>query len=323
MTKACTISQYNQTLQAINEARYILIVTHLNPDADTIASSLALSNYLTENKKKHKVFNKDRYLPRNLDFLPLFNKITHLLPKFFDLIIYIDCGDKERVGIDFDDKVTSINIDHHQSNKGYGTYNFIDISKSSTAEVLFDFFEKNNIILSKNSAECFYTAIYDDSLKFSAPRVDRSTFEKVSKLLETKIDPSYIAEQLNRRDSLAKYRVLPRILDSLELHFEGRIATIYLKEEWLKQSGATIKECDDAIDLVLNIKIVDIVIFARVINSKTRLSLRSKNNIHVNRIAEQFNGGGHSMAAGCSHESTNIDLVLKEILEFCKKEYKL
>jgi phosphoesterase RecJ-like protein len=309
-------TSYEKAFDSLHKARYILIVTHLNPDADTLSSALALSNYLTEHKKKHKVFNKSKNLPNNLDHLHLFSKITHLEPKFYDLIVYMDCGDIERPGITFDSNITTLNFDHHESNNNFATYNIVDINKASTSEVLFDFFEKNQMEISKNGAECFYTGIYDDSLKFSTPRVDKSTFDKISFLLEKKIDPNYLAQQLIRRDSLAKYRLLPRVLDSLELHHEGKTATIYLLEEWLGTSGATIKDCDDAIDMILNIKIVDIVVFARVIKGKTRISLRSKNGATVNEIAKHFNGGGHTMAAGCSHPSADIDEVFKDILNF-------
>lgn len=296
-----------------------MIVTHLNPDPDTISSALAMSNYLFENKQKHKVFNKSKNLPLNLDFLPRYDKITHVLPKFFDLIIYMDCGDITRTGIEFDSSIQSISFDHHQSNNFFATYNFVDTQRASSAEVVMDFFDDNTMQLSKNSATCFYTGIYDDSLKFSTPRVNQSTFTKVAKLLETKIDPNYIAEQLTRRDSLAKYRLLPKVLDSLELHLEGKVASIFLLEEWLSESGANSRDCDVAIDMVLNIKIVDIVLFVRVINGKTRISLRSKNNITIDDVANNFNGGGHTMAAGCSHNSTDIDLVKQEIISYIKE----
>ena len=279
---------------------------------------MALSNYLIENKKKHKVFNKSKDLPSNLDFLANYSKVTHVLPKFFDLIIYMDCGDIKRPGLEMDKDITSLSFDHHQSNNNFANYNFVDVNKASTAEVLFEFFETNKMKISKNTAECFYTGIYDDSISFSTPRVNKATFDKISTLLESDIDPNYIAEKLIRRDSLAKYRIIPRVLDSLELHLEGKVATIYLKEEWLKESGATITDCDDALNMVLNIKIVDIVIFVRVINHKTRISLRSKNNQRVDDIAQAFNGGGHVMAAGCSHNSTDFYEVFKDLLTFIK-----
>lgn len=301
---------------SIEEARYILILTHLNPDADTISSALALSNYLYENNKKHKVCNisvKD--IPRVLDFLPKFDKITDQLPKFYDLIIYMDSSDQERVGIDIDKNIKIINIDHHASNSFFGDINIVDETKASTAEVLFDIFEANDMYISKNCAECLYVGIYDDSIAFTTPRVDQNTFKALNKLLCSGIKPNLIADKLLRRDSLARYRIMPKILETLQLHFEGRLATVYLDSVWLDQTGASIHECDDIVNMTLNIAVVDIVAYFRVVKGKVRVSLRSKGNIDVSALASKFNGGGHKNAAGLSIETVNIDEAKEQLLK--------
>ena len=145
-------NRYKESLKLIQEAHYILIVTHLNPDADTISCALALSNFMFENKIKHKVFNSSSDIPRVLNFLPKFDKITDQIPKYYDLVIYVDCADQRRVGIDLVDGVKIINIDHHQSNDNFGTINIVDDSKASTAEVLYGFFEQNDLKISKMSS---------------------------------------------------------------------------------------------------------------------------------------------------------------------------
>jgi len=96
------MSDYSKALDLIENSRYILVVTHVNPDADSISSALALSNLFFENKIKHKVFNISSDLPQNLDFIERFNKITDQLPKFYDLIISVDCGSRKRLGFDYD-----------------------------------------------------------------------------------------------------------------------------------------------------------------------------------------------------------------------------
>lgn len=313
---------YSKAKQLIHNSHYILIVTHINPDADTISCALALSNYCFENKIKHKVFNKQGTPKFSLNYLNRFDKITNQLPKFYDLAIYVDCGDINRADINLELEHKLINIDHHKSNNSFGDLNFVDATKASTAEVLYDFFIKNNMDISKNSAICLYTGIYDDSLAFSTPRTNSRTFEIVSDLVNKGIDVSYIASKLNQRESLAKYRLLPKILDSLELHSEGYIATIYVKPEWIEQTGALYTDCEDAVDIVLNIAVVQIAIFFRVSNGLTRVSLRSKQD-DVSIIAERFNGGGHKNAAGCRINTTDVleakNILLKDIQNEKKK----
>lgn len=307
-------NKINEIFEKIDSSRYCLIVTHINPDADTISCALALSNYMYENRIKHKVYNESSVLPRALDFLPKFEKITNQVPKFYDLAIFVDCAVKDRVGLSLEEDVEIINIDHHQSNTLFGAINIVDDSKSSTAEVLYEVFESNNIKISKNMAMCLYVGVYDDSIAFTTPRVDSETFRVINTLVKTGIDPSYISDNLLRRDSLARYRIMPKILNTLSLSNEGRVATVYLEDSWLKETGAEVSECDDIVNMVLNIAVVEMVAYFRVVKGKVRVSLRSKGEIDVSNIAGKFGGGGHKNAAGLSVESRDIQDAKKIVL---------
>ncbi len=313
------MNDYSKALELIEKSRYILIITHVNPDPDSIGSALALSNLFYENKIKHKVFNVSSDLPQNLDFIPRFEKITDQLPPFFDLAISVDCGTYKRLGIELDSSIPLINFDHHKSNENFGTINIVDSMKSSTSELVFEFFKHNGLYITKNSATALYVGIYDDTLAFSLGRCDESTFAKVNFLVECGASPSDIANKLLRRDSLAKYRIIPMVLDSLELYKEGTVASIIAKSEWFKQTGAHNRDCEDALDMIMSMAVVKIAIFVRIVNDTARVSLRSKGKIDVSQIAIHFGGGGHFNASGCTINTLDVEyaknLVLKEIFE--------
>jgi phosphoesterase RecJ-like protein len=312
-------ASFVSALKLIEKSKYILIITHLNPDPDTICSGLALSNYLSENKIKHKVFNAGKNLPAKCDFINRYEKITDQIPKFFDLAISVDCGTSNRFGITLPEDIPLINFDHHKSNDNFGSVNIVDINKSSTSEIIYDFFRFNGLYITKNTAEALYVGIYDDSLAFTTPRCDEFTYEKINFLVKCGASPVYIADKFIKRDSLAKYRILPKIFNSLELLDEGKVATIYATKEWFEESGATTLETEVALDMVLNIAIVKIAIYLRVVNDKVRVSLRSKEKIDVSSVASIFGGGGHLNAAGCVIQTNDIfeakKIILKEILE--------
>jgi phosphoesterase RecJ-like protein len=316
------MSEYTKALELIEKSRYILIITHVNPDPDSIGSALALSNLFHENKIKHKVFNISSDLPQNLDFIPRFEKITDQLPAFFDLAISVDCGTYKRLGFELDSSIPLINFDHHKSNNSFGVVNIVDSQKSSTAELVFEFFKHNGLYITKDSATALYVGIYDDTLAFSLGRCDEVTFEKINFLVECGASPSGIANKLLRRDSLAKYRIIPKVLDSLELFKDGEIASIIAMEEWFKQTGAHNRDCEDALDMIMSMAIVKIAIFVRVVNGVSRVSLRSKGQIDVSAVAMKFDGGGHFNASGCTLEILDVnkakEIVLKEIFEIYK-----
>lgn len=322
MNNKVDMSAYTKALELIEKSRYILIITHVNPDPDSIGSALALSNLFHENKIKHKVFNVSSDLPQSLDFIPRFEKITDQLPAFFDLAISVDCGTYKRLGFELDSSIPLINFDHHKSNNSFGVVNIVDPQKSSTAELVFEFFKHNGLYITKDSATALYVGIYDDTLAFSLGRCDETTFGKINFLVECGASPSEIANKLLRRDSLAKYRIIPKVLDSLELYKEGEIASIIAMEEWFKQTGAHNRDCEDALDMVMSIAVVKVAIFVRISNGVSRVSLRSKGQIDVSKIAGKFDGGGHFNASGCTIEILDVEkvkeIVLKEIFETYK-----
>ena len=312
--------EFQKAYKLINESHYILIVTHINPDADTLSSALALSNYMYRHNINHKVYNSSKYLPGNLDFLPRFDKITDTVPKSYDLIIYVDCGDKRRVGFEFNNTCKVINIDHHQSNDNYGDINIVDSNKGSTAELLFGFFRDNEIKITKEIATCLYIGIYDDSIAFTTPRTNSKTFEVINTLVTTNIDIPKILESYLMRETLAKYRLLPKILQTLELYFEGDIAIIYQKQEWLDITGATFNECDEVVNEILKIAIVKIAIYLREDNNNIRISLRGKDDIKIDlsKVANRFNGGGHKNAAGATLSDMSIQQATTRLLDTFK-----
>lgn len=308
-----------KALELIKASRYILIVTHINPDPDTITSALAISNFLADEKIKHCVYNRDIKKFQSLRFINRFDKITDIFPKFYDLIISVDCGDMKRFGFVPDAKIPIINIDHHISNEDFGTLNIIEPNRASTAEIVYDFFVTNGIEITKNIAYALYVGIYSDTLAFSTSRTNKRTFDIISHLVSIGVEPGEVADKFIRSDPLSKYRVLPRVLDTLTLHKSGKVATIYVDSSTLKESGATLRDCEDALNMALNIAVVDIAMFFRVIGNKTRVSIRSKNGVDVSILAQKFSGGGHRFSAGCSIDTLNINeainIVVKEIDE--------
>jgi len=306
-------------LNIIKEAKYILLLTHKNPDADTISSACAFSLYLDTIKKKYKLFNIET-LPKNLDFLPNYNKFVSILPKQFDLVIYFDTANSDRVGININNSIISICFDHHKSNHSFATYNIINIDAPSTAEIVAEFFLQNDIFISKQMANALLCGIYDDSKGFSLDRVSSKSFDITSQLLKQGGNLNYITTQLYKRNSLAKYRLKTKVLNSLELYFEGKVGIIIVEPIWLEQCGAKIEDADEFVDEVLDLAIVEIAILLRVKNNQMRISFRSKN-INIAQIASKIGGGGHQKAAGATINTLSFNTAKIKILDIILQDY--
>lgn len=101
---------------------------------------------------------------------------------------------------------------------------------------------------------------------------------------------------------------------------DGEIATIYALEEWFKTTGAHARDCEDALDMIMSMQIVQVAFFIRFTNGACRVSLRSKNELDVSKIASIFDGGGHFNASGCTIDTKDVEvaknLVLKEVIKY-------
>lgn len=284
-----------------------MFASHINPDADTLGSALALMHSLPKDGKKFTLYNASE-APASLDFMPGIEMLTTEFPDDADLVIAFDCGDKRRLGLR-DGSYKILNIDHHASNPLYGDENIVDATAASTASVVLEFLRGIGIKPSKDAATCLYTALASDTGFFKYDSVDVRAFLDAAYLIECGADPSFVAVMMTEREPLSKIRLHSMILSTLKIMGGGKMAYLYMTYEMLKECGAKQDEADGVVEMARSIDGVEVSLFLRELENKTiRGSLRSKSNIDVNKIAKLFDGGGHVKAAGFTIESCGLFL---------------
>jgi phosphoesterase RecJ-like protein len=101
----------------------------------------------------------------------------------------------------------------------------------------------------------------------------------------------------------------------MEIEAAGRLAILTLEDSTLAASGGTPEETDGLINLPLSVKAVQAAVFFKEANhDQWRVSLRSKGDIDVGRVARVFGGGGHKNASGCTLKG-DLPAVRARILE--------
>ena len=290
-------SLLQELYEEIFKARYILVYTDENSSTDNLCASLALSNFLFENKVKHKVFNKSKNLVRRLNFLSKFDKITNTIPKYYDLIISFDMLNNEYQKADFPPNTK-----------------IISFANNFNSELVYSFLQLHNLKISKNIAECLYSGLYENSAGFTSSDTNSQTFKIASHLVNEGINVSQISDKLLKRESLAKFRCIPKIMNTLELFCEGKIATVCLYNSFIKETGAGINECDDVIELVLNIGLVDTVAYFRVIDDNILVSLKSKGLIDLSLYPDTVNCRRDRNTAELNISSSDIDSVKEKVV---------
>ncbi len=308
---------YEEVKSKIANANAITILSHLNPDADTLGTALGIYALLSQDKRlKVEVVNASNSLPLYLDFLPNFQKIKHHMDYADSLIFSCDCGSVDRLGFDLADR-DIINIDHHHSNTRYGSINVIEADYASASQVAYRLF-KSIYPIKADTATCFYTALLSDTRYFTTSSVNEEVFGVAKELVQAGALPDEIARNFTQRRPLSSLRVLEKALASLSLHNKAKIATHMVTKEEIKATGATIPDMEGIVDYGKSLATVEVAIFAMELDDGIRISLRSKK-ADVSKVAIAFGGGGHKVAAGFTFTQfglqESIDTILKKIEE--------
>ncbi len=305
---------YDDLKELIDKSKKIVVISHVEPDADALGSSLALYLALKRSGKHVKIVNSTKEISNKYNFLPSFDKIKREMSSNSDLVMSFDCGSFKRLGIS-KESFKLVNIDHHKSNEMFGDINIVDPSYASTSSVVFDILLNLDYKIDKDIALCIYTALAEDTNFFADGTTDARVFDLAKRLVEFGAKPNLVGKNLLRRNSLAKLRLEALFIDKIELKKDAKVAIGYVDEQMLKISGALRYDTAHLADLLDSLATVKFSIFTLSMpNSRVKFSLRS-DEIDVSKIALSFGGGGHSESAGFSVDEDQKEEVIEKILE--------
>jgi phosphoesterase RecJ-like protein len=299
----------------------VVVTSHVRPDGDAIGSALALAWALRAIGKQARVVNRDR-APVQLEEFPGVDQIeiAETVPPDTDAVVVLECGDLERTGLAGLDRFHVINVDHHPGNTGYGAVQWFDGTAAACGEQVFEIIAELGAPLTRDMATQLFVAIVTDTGSFRYPGVSPRTFTICARLLEAGADPVFVARKLYDSNTLGRLRLQGAVLQTLELLESGHLATLHLDAATLAATGATAEETDGLINLPLSVKAIQaVVFFKQAEDGQYRVSLRSKGDVDVGRVARGFGGGGHKNASGCTLTG-DLPAVTAAILERLRPE---
>lgn len=292
----------------------IAIVSHMNPDGDSIGSQMALGNFLESQGKKVMMVNQDE-IPSKYRFLDPQKRTKSSFEDFQpELILVLECSTLNRTGRLKDmlpSQATIINIDHHPDNDLFGSLNYLDPEASATGEIIYNLLKRGNYNFDLNTTLALYTAIVTDTGRFSFPNTTPQSLLICSELIKLGADPKFINSQLCFNHSEGGVRLLGKILQNLELLGDGRYCSLMITHRLLKNLGVVPQDTEGFVDYTLFLKGVAVgALFLENSQKSVRVSLRSQDLVDVGALARFFGGGGHRNASG---------FTLNEDLEEAKK----
>ncbi len=304
---------------AIGNAERIVLIAHVNPDADSMGSACAMYAHLLRLRKKVTLFCASETIDSRLGFIPWSEKATARWDERADLAIAFDCGSYARLGVE--PHCPLVNVDHHAGNEGYGDIVLVDPDAVSTTAVLYRWFSAEGIRLNPKMATALYAGLADDTDGFRSGRCDAAVFETAAALIRAGADSRSAAHALFVRRPLSALRLKGKMFETLELLCDGRLAVLEATRRMFEATGADAAACDDALNEAMGLPTVRAGVLLRErSDGSVKVSLRGTDGTDVGKIAASFGGGGHRFASGFTVTGEALSPVREAVVSILQKE---
>ncbi len=309
---------YRECANLLRQKDNFLLVTHKNPDGDTMSSAAALCSALRR-------AGKTAYLYPNPDVI---RKLRPYVEPYFaapDTVsgycVSVDVATADMFARGFDGKV-ELCIDHHPTNSHYAPQELIREEKSSCGEIVLDLIKSLCGDVTQDEATLLYIAVTTDTGCFQYANTTYQTLGAAAELLRLGARSNLVVRDFFRKVSPARLRLEGMIYSHMSFHWDGWLAVAMVTREMMEKAGATEDDCDDLAGLcgraegsALNVTIRELA------DGSSKVSIRSAPGISSSDICAVFGGGGHAMAAGCTIQcppEKAKEMLLAVIDEVCK-----
>lgn len=299
------VSDLEKVVDALRAAPSVAVLAHVSPEADAIGATLGASLALREAGKVTAAYNADR-LPPELRSLPGATELLREVPiaRPYACYLVLDTSTLERTGGLLEGRPAGavvLNVDHHAANTRFGDVNWVESEASSAGEMVYRILRRGGFAISKAVATNLYAAILTDTGSFQYGNASPEALRAAADLVECGAAVEEIAAWFYGNRDPREWHLLGEALASLRLSADGRVAWIEVTSAAQARAGLGLEVTEDFINYVRAVRGVQIAVaFKEVSATQVKVSFRSRGDLDVARLAEEFGGGGHRNAAGCT-----------------------
>ena len=274
-----------------------LLVTHKNPDGDTVMSAAALCRAMRRKNKKAYLFRNPQITEKMLPFVEKLFAPQGFSPK---CVVAVDTATENLFPVGFEGKV-ELCIDHHPTNSGYASQLLLDAEASSCGEIVRRLITEWTGRLTKNEATLLYIALTTDTGAFQYANVNEQSFRAAAELLHAGADAHAVMLHFFRKTSIPRLRLEGMIYSGMKVLRGGKLVIATVTQEMLHLAGATENDLDDLAGLSGRAENAKMNVTIRELeDGSSKISVRSAPGISSSAVCAAFGGGGHDMAAGCT-----------------------
>ena len=276
-----------------------VILTHRRPDGDTIGSAAALCRGLRQLGKKAFVLTNEQFTPR---FGPFLDGLTCDALPAGATVISADIASEGLLSFDAVrlQLMPVCAVDHHGSNS-LACPKLVEADKAACGEIVYAVLTELGVTVTKQIAECLYTAISTDTGCFKFSNTTANTHRTAAALIAAGADVYPINTLFFDTKSFARLRLEAKLTDTMEFYAGGAVGVCMMPKSLLAEFTVTEDDLDSISGFARSIEGVRIGIMIREVEDGLgKISLRTEAPYDASAICQRLGGGGHAAAAGAS-----------------------
>ncbi len=299
---------FDEAKKLINDARRVLVIQAENPDGDSLGSSLALEEILS-NLDKEVTLYCPVDIPKYLRYITGWDRVVSDFDPSADLAIIVDTASDVLLSKVLDtpgarhflESHPVLVIDHHttESNLSFN-HTLLSIDAVASSEVIYKLATDAGWPLNKAAAEPMMIAIMSDSLGLTTPNVTPETYRTVASLTELGASNAEIEERrrqyMKKSPEILAYKA--DLIKRIEYLLDGALALVHIPwddiQEYSDQYNPSVLVLDE-------MRLVEGVQLAVAIKTYPdgKLTGKLRGNLPIaEQVAGYFGGGGHAYASG-------------------------
>jgi phosphoesterase RecJ-like protein len=286
----------------------VTILSHRNPDSDSLGSSLGLAHHLTRYTRRVAVVTPNP-APRFLNFFPGAETVINAESDYeralwnvenAQLLFCLDFGTLDRIE-PLDAAVrraagTLIHIDHHLDFEPFASLVYRNPNACSTSELVYTLIKDDGI--SPDSATCLYSGILTDTVSFKV-RITPEVHRVVAELISAGADINKVHEGINGSYTENRLRMTGfALLNRLCVLPEYKTAYIMLTAQDTERFNLEDGDTEGLVNFTLYLEGVNFGVLMTERKDMVKMSFRSRGSFSARDFAAHFDGGGHYNAAG-------------------------
>ncbi|MCA1635481.1 MAG: bifunctional oligoribonuclease/PAP phosphatase NrnA [Acidobacteria bacterium] len=243
----------SQVVELIESKRRFAITSHIRPDGDSLGSSLGLYWLLRALDKEPEVIMRDP-VPHSYLKLPgaEFVRVTPGVDRPYDAVFVIECSEIDRPGLNDLESQLVVNIDHHSTTALFGAINWIDSTASAVGEMIYNLCKAIGVRVTREIAECVYTALVTDTGSFHYSNTTERTFKVASELVRAGVKPAKVSQAVFGNYPWSKIALTSSVLATVKRDASGRVAWLRQTQEMQQLAGASDEDGDGLVNYPLS-----------------------------------------------------------------------